>query len=75
MILHRPDKINHIRLAGFFFLIVLLLATIIPLILRLSGIEVPFSNATRVFVILQILTIPVLSFILGWAEAHKQDDD
>jgi len=47
--------------------------------LRIAGYTISYSNADRVFIILQIFGITIISWILGWANAcstiEKDEND
>lgn len=60
---------------GYFFLLLMLGNVAITNILRIAGYNITYSTTDRVFVILQIFGVAIIAWILGWASAHKDDDE
>ncbi|MFA5558176.1 MAG: hypothetical protein WDA59_01770 [Methanofastidiosum sp.] len=69
-----PLKKIKVNIVGYVFLLLMVGNVVVTNLLRIAGYSIVYSNADRVFVILQIFGIAIIAWILGWAAAHKDDD-
>jgi len=73
--MRNPFKKFKVIWAGYFFLIALFINAVMSNVLRIFGVNIVFTNTTRVFVILQIIAIATLAWILGWVAGSRPDND